>query len=48
MFGISPGEQAYLLQAALISIVLTQGLTLVWLRRQYTLRGICKRLRCHL
>ena len=48
MIGLTPDQQAHLIHCALASMVLIHGLTLVWLSKQYTLRGFCKRLRSHL
>jgi len=48
MIGLTPDQQAHLIGIAATSIILLSGLTLVWFKRQYTLRGILKRLRYHL
>jgi len=43
MLGLSPDQQGHLFHAAAIGIVLLIGLAPVWWRRQYTLRGLVKR-----
>ena len=48
MFGLEPAQQAHIIQAALISLVILVGITPEWIRRQYTIRGLFKRIRCHL
>jgi hypothetical protein len=48
MLGLTPDQQAHLFHAAAISLVLLSACASAWYMKQYTLRGICKRLRCHL
>jgi len=48
MIGLTPDQQAYIGHAAIISLVIIAGLAPAWLRKQYTIRGIFKRIRCHL
>jgi hypothetical protein len=48
MLGLSPDQQGHLFHAAAISVMLLIGLAPVWWQRQYTLRGLVKRLRYHL
>lgn len=48
MLGLSPDQQGYLFHAAAICVVLLLGLAPSWWKRQYTLRGLVKRISCHL
>ena len=48
MFGLQPDQQAHILHASLISLVIIAGIAPGWLRKQYTIRGLIKRIRCHL
>lgn len=48
MFGLSPDQQGHLFHASFLCIVLMSGLVPAWWARQYTLRGLVKRMRSYL